>query len=89
MYILFTFSIQIEVTGKYFSVHVRSADLFPALEKRTCDLRWEVRDSALEFITQMTASLRGKFIFLCIVQLFIYSFYVSCIFITAMIAFLR
>lgn len=37
-----------------------SRDLFPALEKRTCDLRWEVRDSALEFITQMTAALRGN-----------------------------
>ncbi|KAI7811103.1 BRCA1-associated ATM activator 1 isoform X2 [Triplophysa rosa] len=37
-----------------------SRDLFPALEKRTCDLRWEVRDSTLEFITQMTAALRGN-----------------------------
>nr|XP_055061862.1 BRCA1-associated ATM activator 1 isoform X3 [Misgurnus anguillicaudatus] len=35
-------------------------DLFPVLEKRTCDLRWEVRDSALEFITQLTAVLGGN-----------------------------
>ncbi|KAA0722519.1 BRCA1-associated ATM activator 1 [Triplophysa tibetana] len=37
-----------------------SRDLFPALEKRTCDVRWEVRDSTLEFIAQMTAALRGN-----------------------------
>ncbi|XP_056595329.1 BRCA1-associated ATM activator 1 isoform X2 [Triplophysa dalaica] len=37
-----------------------SRDLFPALEKRTCDVRWEVRDSTLEFIAQMTSALRGN-----------------------------
>ncbi|KAK2908633.1 hypothetical protein Q8A67_004470 [Cirrhinus molitorella] len=36
-----------------------SHDLFPVLEKRLCDLRWEVRDSTLEFITQLTAALNG------------------------------
>ncbi|RXN04892.1 BRCA1-associated ATM activator 1-like protein [Labeo rohita] len=37
-----------------------SHDLFPVLEKRLCDLRWEVRDSTLEFITQLTAALNGN-----------------------------
>lgn len=41
------------------SEHLYSADLFPVLEKRTCDLRWEVRDSTLEFITQLTVALNG------------------------------
>ncbi|XP_030636571.1 integrator complex assembly factor BRAT1 [Chanos chanos] len=30
-------------------------DLFPVLKKRVCDVRWEVRDSSLEFITQLTS----------------------------------
>ncbi|XP_016347330.1 BRCA1-associated ATM activator 1-like [Sinocyclocheilus anshuiensis] len=34
-----------------------TVNLFPVLEKRMCDLRWEVRDSTLEFITQLTAAL--------------------------------
>lgn len=34
-----------------------SNDLFPVLEKRMCDVRWEVRDSTLEFITQLTVAL--------------------------------
>ncbi|XP_052438869.1 BRCA1-associated ATM activator 1 [Carassius gibelio] len=34
-----------------------SHDLFPVLEKRMCDLRWEVRDSTLEFIAQLTTAL--------------------------------
>lgn len=37
-----------------------SHDLFPVLEKRMCDLRWEVRDSTLEFITQLTVALNGN-----------------------------
>ncbi|KTF82693.1 hypothetical protein cypCar_00025200 [Cyprinus carpio] len=37
-----------------------SHDLFPVLEKRMCDLRWEVRDSTLEFITQLTTALNGN-----------------------------
>uniref|UniRef100_A0A673GMK7 BRCA1-associated ATM activator 1-like n=1 Tax=Sinocyclocheilus rhinocerous TaxID=307959 RepID=A0A673GMK7_9TELE len=37
-----------------------SHDLFPVLEKRMWDLRWEVRDSTLEFITQLTAALNGN-----------------------------
>ncbi|XP_073698827.1 integrator complex assembly factor BRAT1 [Garra rufa] len=37
-----------------------SNDLFSVLEKRLCDLRWEVRDSTLEFITQLTAALNGN-----------------------------
>ncbi|KAF4118982.1 BRCA1-associated ATM activator 1 isoform X1 [Onychostoma macrolepis] len=37
-----------------------SHDLFPVLEKRMCDLRWEVRDSTLEFITQLTAALNDN-----------------------------
>lgn len=41
------------------SLLVCFADLFPVLEKRMCDLRWEVRDSTLEFITQLTAALNG------------------------------
>ncbi|XP_056120534.1 BRCA1-associated ATM activator 1 isoform X1 [Rhinichthys klamathensis goyatoka] len=36
-----------------------SHDLFPVLKKRMCDLRWEVRDSTLEFITQLTVALNG------------------------------
>ncbi|KAG7491969.1 hypothetical protein MATL_G00009510 [Megalops atlanticus] len=30
-------------------------DLFPVLRKRLCDVRWEVRDSSLEFLTQLTS----------------------------------
>ncbi|XP_048053219.1 BRCA1-associated ATM activator 1 isoform X1 [Megalobrama amblycephala] len=41
-------------------LHYISHDLFPVLEKRTCDLRWEVRDSTLEFITQLTVALNGN-----------------------------
>ncbi|KAK7166618.1 hypothetical protein R3I93_006389 [Phoxinus phoxinus] len=37
-----------------------SHDLFPVLKKRMCDLRWEVRDSTLEFITQLTVALNGN-----------------------------
>ncbi|XP_051994214.1 BRCA1-associated ATM activator 1 [Xyrauchen texanus] len=37
-----------------------SHDLFPVLEKRMCDLRWEVRDSTLEFITHLTTALYGN-----------------------------
>ncbi|XP_043102559.1 BRCA1-associated ATM activator 1 isoform X2 [Puntigrus tetrazona] len=37
-----------------------SRDLFPVLEKRMCDVRWEVRDSTLEFITQLTAAFNGN-----------------------------
>lgn len=64
------------------SEHVYSADLFPVLEKRTCDLRWEVRDSALEFITQLTAVLCGKLNDLYISQLSFISFYLSGIFLS-------
>ncbi|XP_062866641.1 BRCA1-associated ATM activator 1 [Trichomycterus rosablanca] len=35
-------------------------DLFPLLKKHVCDVRWEVRDSTLEFITQLTATLKGN-----------------------------
>ncbi|XP_056317942.1 BRCA1-associated ATM activator 1 isoform X2 [Danio aesculapii] len=37
-----------------------SNDLFPVLEKRLCDVRWEVRDSTLEFITQLIVALRAN-----------------------------
>ncbi|KAG9349815.1 hypothetical protein JZ751_026168 [Albula glossodonta] len=30
-------------------------DLFPVLKKRLCDIRWEIRDSSLEFLTQLTS----------------------------------
>uniref|UniRef100_A0A671RVG8 BRCA1-associated ATM activator 1 n=1 Tax=Sinocyclocheilus anshuiensis TaxID=1608454 RepID=A0A671RVG8_9TELE len=40
----------------YMGDHVCSADLFPVLEKRMWDLRWDVRDSTLEFITQLTVT---------------------------------
>ncbi|XP_036397967.1 BRCA1-associated ATM activator 1 [Megalops cyprinoides] len=33
-------------------------DLFPVLKKRLCDVRWEVRDSSLEFLTQLTSHFR-------------------------------
>ncbi|TRY81512.1 hypothetical protein DNTS_009920 [Danionella cerebrum] len=36
-----------------------SQDIFPVLEKRMCDVRWEVRDSALEFITQLIIARNG------------------------------
>ncbi|XP_028829013.1 integrator complex assembly factor BRAT1 isoform X2 [Denticeps clupeoides] len=32
-----------------------SQDLFPVLKRRVCDVQWEVRDSTLEFITQLSA----------------------------------
>ncbi|KAL7845930.1 hypothetical protein AOLI_G00241220 [Acnodon oligacanthus] len=35
-------------------------DLFPLLKKHVCDGRWEVRDSTLEFIMQLTATLKGN-----------------------------
>ncbi|XP_048870309.1 BRCA1-associated ATM activator 1 isoform X2 [Brienomyrus brachyistius] len=41
-------------------------DLLPLLKKRFCDVRWEIRDSSLEFFTQLTlqfkddASYRGS-----------------------------
>ncbi|XP_023670670.2 BRCA1-associated ATM activator 1 isoform X2 [Paramormyrops kingsleyae] len=48
-------------------IHVPScSDLFPLLKKRFCDVRWEMRDSSLEFFTQLTlqfkddASYRGS-----------------------------
>ncbi|XP_072514124.1 BRCA1-associated ATM activator 1 isoform X2 [Salminus brasiliensis] len=37
-----------------------SQDLFPLLTKLVCDGRWEVRDSTLEFIMQLTATLKGN-----------------------------
>lgn len=37
-----------------------SNDLFPVLEKRMCDVRWEVRDSTLEFITQLIVALSAN-----------------------------
>ncbi|MBN3271552.1 BRAT1 protein, partial [Polyodon spathula] len=40
--------------------HSLSQDLFPVLKKRLCDVRWEVRDSALEFLTQLTLNFQGK-----------------------------
>ncbi|XP_076145887.1 integrator complex assembly factor BRAT1 isoform X1 [Alosa pseudoharengus] len=33
--------------------HFLTQSLFPALMKRVCDMHWEVRDSTLEFITQL------------------------------------
>ncbi|XP_067298133.1 BRCA1-associated ATM activator 1 isoform X2 [Pseudorasbora parva] len=41
-------------------LHFISHDLFPVLKKRMCDLRWEVRDSTLEFITQLIVALNGN-----------------------------
>ncbi|XP_066546437.1 integrator complex assembly factor BRAT1 isoform X2 [Amia ocellicauda] len=35
-------------------------DLIPVLKKRLCDVRWEVRDSALELLTQLAEQLREK-----------------------------
>ncbi|KAK6475999.1 BRCA1-associated ATM activator 1 isoform X1 [Huso huso] len=40
--------------------HSLNQDLFPVLKKRLCDVRWEVRDSALEFLTQLTLNFQGK-----------------------------
>ncbi|KAF7689703.1 hypothetical protein HF521_013056 [Silurus meridionalis] len=34
-------------------------ELFGLMKKHVCDGRWEVRDSTLEFITQLTADLKG------------------------------
>lgn len=34
-------------------------ELFQIMKKHVCDGRWEVRDSTLEFITQLTAKLKG------------------------------
>lgn len=34
-------------------------DLFQLMKKHVCDGRWEVRDSTLEFVTQLTANLKG------------------------------
>ncbi|XP_063054115.1 BRCA1-associated ATM activator 1 [Engraulis encrasicolus] len=36
--------------------HFHAHNLFPALMKRVCDVHWEVRDSTLEFITQLTVN---------------------------------
>ncbi|KAL2086632.1 hypothetical protein ACEWY4_017691 [Coilia grayii] len=36
--------------------HFLAHNLFPALMKRVCDVHWEVRDSTLEFITQLTVN---------------------------------
>ncbi|MCI4393571.1 hypothetical protein PGIGA_G00158990 [Pangasianodon gigas] len=35
-------------------------ELFQLMKKHVCDGRWEVRDSTLEFITQLTANLKGN-----------------------------
>nr|XP_015215787.1 PREDICTED: BRCA1-associated ATM activator 1 isoform X2 [Lepisosteus oculatus] len=35
-------------------------DLFSVLEKRLCDVRWEVRDSTLEFLTRLTIQFQDK-----------------------------
>ncbi|KAJ8372849.1 hypothetical protein AAFF_G00276220 [Aldrovandia affinis] len=35
-------------------------DLFPVLKKRLCDMRWEVRDSSLEFLAQLTSHFQGN-----------------------------
>ncbi|MBN3322548.1 BRAT1 protein, partial [Atractosteus spatula] len=35
-------------------------DLFSVLEKRLCDVRWEVRDSTLEFLTRLTIRFQDK-----------------------------
>ncbi|XP_027012118.2 BRCA1-associated ATM activator 1 isoform X1 [Tachysurus fulvidraco] len=35
-------------------------ELFQLTKKHVCDRRWEVRDSTLEFITQLTANLKGN-----------------------------
>uniref|UniRef100_A0A3B1JPI5 BRCA1-associated ATM activator 1 n=1 Tax=Astyanax mexicanus TaxID=7994 RepID=A0A3B1JPI5_ASTMX len=37
-----------------------SHDLYPLLKKLVCDGRWEVRDSTLEFIMQLTAAFKGN-----------------------------
>uniref|UniRef100_A0A4W4FKE4 BRCA1-associated ATM activator 1 n=1 Tax=Electrophorus electricus TaxID=8005 RepID=A0A4W4FKE4_ELEEL len=37
-----------------------SNDLFSVLKKHVCDGRWEVRDSTLEFIAQLTSALKGN-----------------------------
>lgn len=34
-------------------------ELFQLMKKHVCDGRWEVRDSTLEFITQLTSNLKG------------------------------
>ncbi|XP_066518473.1 BRCA1-associated ATM activator 1 isoform X2 [Hoplias malabaricus] len=57
-----------EATLKWFSIcalspescNTISHDIFPLLKKHVCDGRWEVRDSTLEFIMQLTATLKGS-----------------------------
>ncbi|XP_017573237.1 BRCA1-associated ATM activator 1 [Pygocentrus nattereri] len=55
--ILKWFSICSPSTDLWKTVH---HDLFPLLKKHVCDGRWEVRDSTLEFIMQLTATLKGN-----------------------------
>ncbi|XP_031417741.1 BRCA1-associated ATM activator 1 isoform X2 [Clupea harengus] len=40
--------------------HLFTQNLFPALMKRVCDVHWEVRDSTLEFITELTVNSRDS-----------------------------
>ncbi|MFT7812049.1 BRCA1-associated ATM activator 1 isoform X1 [Arapaima gigas] len=35
-------------------------DLFPGMKKRLCDVRWEVRDSSLEFLTHLMLQFQGN-----------------------------
>ncbi|KPP69517.1 BRCA1-associated ATM activator 1-like [Scleropages formosus] len=37
---------------------LESLHVFPMLKKRLCDVRWEVRDSSLEFLTHLTLQLQ-------------------------------
>lgn len=57
-----------QATLKWLSICSPSSDLwkmvihelFQLMKKHVCDARWEVRDSTLEFITQLTADLKGN-----------------------------
>ncbi|XP_053085818.1 BRCA1-associated ATM activator 1 isoform X2 [Pangasianodon hypophthalmus] len=57
-----------QATLKWLSICSPSSDLwrtvihelFQLMKKHVCDGRWEVRDSTLEFITQLTANLKGN-----------------------------
>ncbi|KAK3530183.1 hypothetical protein QTP86_017766, partial [Hemibagrus guttatus] len=57
-----------QATLKWFNLCSPSSDLwkmiiielFQLTKKHVCDGRWEVRDSTLEFITQLTANLKGN-----------------------------
>lgn len=41
--------------------HLFFTDVFLVLQKRLCSPCWEIRDSSLEFLTDLIKCLRGKY----------------------------